>query len=98
MNIYKKNEMDKIKFFIEVLKVNKLTRLILGLVLMSTCLVLTRVHPNWIYPAIVFAIYPIWLTFWMLIYAWMLNPIREGFPNSWFTKRVIPLIDKYVDW
>ncbi len=88
---------DGVKFFIELLKVNKLTRLITGLVLASVCLKLSEYNQFWIYLAIVFAIYPVWLIIWLFIYAWIINPIRENFPNSKFTKNIIPKIDKFVD-
>ena len=88
---------DGVKFFIELLKVNKLTRLATGLILASVCLKLSEYAHFWIYLAIAFAIYPIWLTFWMFIYAWIINPIRENMPNSKFAKNIIPKIDKFVD-
>ena len=88
---------DGVKFFIELLKVNKLAKLITGLVLASVCLKLSEYANFWIYLAIAFAIYPIWLTFWMFMYAWIINPIRENMPNSKFAKNIIPKIDKFVD-
>ena len=88
---------DGVKFFIELLKVNKLTRLVTGLVLASVCLKLSELAHFWIYLAIVFAIYPIWLTFWMFIYAWIINPIREKWPNSKFSKNIIPKLDNFID-
>ncbi len=89
---------DGVKFFIELLKVNKLTRLVTGIILASLCLKLSEYSDFWFYTAIVFAIYPIWLTFWMFIYAWIINPIRENRPNSKFAKKFIPKLDKFVDW
>jgi len=85
------------KFVIGLLKVNKLSRLVIGLVLASVCLKLSEYKDFWIYPAILFAIYPVWLTFWLLIYAWIINPIRENLPNSWMAKKVIPFLDNMVD-
>ena len=40
---------DGVKFFIELLKVNKLTRLVTGLVLASVCLKLSELAHFWIY-------------------------------------------------
>lgn len=88
---------DGFKFVIELLKVNKLSRLVIGLVLASVCLKLSEYNDFWIYPAILFAIYPVWLIFWMLIYGWIINPIRENLPNSWVAKKVIPFLDNIVD-
>ena len=89
---------EKVKLFIEILKVNKLIRLITGIILASICLKLSEYGDFWSYPAILFALYPIWLTFWMIIYAWIVNPIRENRPKSWFATKVIPKLDKFVDW
>ena len=89
---------EKAKLFIELLKVNKLIRLITGIVLASICLKLSEYNDFWIYPAIIFALYPIWLTIWMFIYAWIVNPIRDNRPKSWFATKVIPKLDKFVDW
>jgi hypothetical protein len=89
---------EKVKFFIELLKANKLIRLITGIVLASICLKLSEFSDFWFYPAILFALYPIWLTFWMVIYAWVVNPIRENKPKSWFATVLIPKLDKFVDW
>jgi hypothetical protein len=46
--------------------------------------------------AFVFALYPILLFIVLLIYAFILNPIREWFPNSWFTRVIIKNIDKWL--
>ena len=88
----------KLNFFVQLLKTNKLTRLLTGFFLTIICMKLSETWSFFGYLAFVFAIYPIWLTFWLLIYAWIINPIRDGFPNSKFSKNVIPFIDKMVDW
>ena len=88
----------KLNFFVQLLKTNKLTRLLIGFSLTIICMKLSETWSLFGYLAFVFAIYPIWLTFWLLIYAWIINPIRDGFPNSKFSKNVIPFIDKMVDW
>ena len=88
----------KLNFFVQLLKTNKLTRLLIGFSLTIICMKLSETWSFFGYLAFVFAIYPIWLTFWLLIYAWIINPIRDGFPNSKFSKNVIPFIDKMVDW
>ncbi len=86
------------KFLIEVLKVNKLSRLVLGLILAISFMKLSEYNDFWTYPAVIAAIYPLWLTFWLLIYAWIINPIRDNRPNGWFATKVIPKLDKMVDW
>ena len=96
MKIFKKIK-DSLKLFFEILKVNKLIRLITGVILAAICLKLSEYWDFFWYLAIVFAIYPIWLTFWMFIYAWILNPIREKLPNSWVARKVIPYLDNIVD-
>jgi hypothetical protein len=88
----------KLNFFVQLLKTNKLTRLLTGFFLTIICMKLSETWSFFEYLAFVFAIYPIWLTFWLLIYAWIINPIRDRFPNSKFSKNVIPFIDKMVDW
>ena len=88
----------KLNFLVQLLKTNKLTRLLTGFFLTIICMKLSETWSFFGYLAFVFAIYPIWLTFWLLIYAWIINPIRDGFPNSKFSKNVIPFIDKMVDW
>lgn len=88
----------KLNFFVQLLKTNKLTRLLTGFFLTIICMKLSETWSFFGYLAFVFAIYPIWLTFWLLIYAWIINPIRDRFPNSKFSKNVIPFIDKMVDW
>jgi hypothetical protein len=97
MKIIKKI-VEGMKFFIQLLKTNKLTRLLTGFFLVVICMKLSETWSFFDYLTILFAIYPIWLTFWLLIYAWVINPIRDGFPNSKFSKKVIPFIDKMVDW
>ena len=97
MKIIKKI-VEGMKFFTQLLKTNKLTRLLTGFFLVVICMKLSETWSFFDYLAILFAIYPIWLTFWLLIYAWVINPIRDGFPNSKFSKKVIPFIDKMVDW
>jgi len=47
----------------------------------------------WFYIGCLFGIYPMSLFLILLIYAWILNPIRETFPNSIITKKVIEKID-----
>jgi hypothetical protein len=96
MKIFKKIK-DSLKLFFEILKVNKLIRLVTGIILAAICLKLSEYWDFFWYLAIVFAIYPIWLTFWMFIYAWILNPIREKLPNSWVARKVIPYLDNIVD-
>jgi hypothetical protein len=88
----------RLNFFFQLLKFNKLTRLVTGLVLWAVCLKLSETWSFFGYLSIIFVIYPVWLLFWMLMYGWILNPIGDGFPNSWFSKKVIPFIDKMVDW
>ena len=96
MKVFKKI-IDSLKLYWEILKVNKLIRLISGVILAAVCLKLSEYWDFFWYLAIVFAIYPIWLTFWMFIYAWILNPIRDAKPNSWFTKKVIAFLDNIID-
>lgn len=93
---YTKKAFEKFKLFIELLKVNTLTRFITSLVLTAVSYTLSQHFPIWIYPAILFGIYPVWLTFWMLLYAWILNPIRDRWPNSKFSKILLRL-DKNVN-
>lgn len=92
-----KKIIDSLRFFFELLKVNKLTRLITGILISIIFLKLSEYNDFWFYPSLIFAIYPLWLTFWLIIYAWIINPIRENMPNSKFTKNIIPKIDKLVD-
>ena len=93
-----KRIVEGMEFFVQLLKTNKLTRLLTGFFLTIICMKLSETWSFFGYLAFVFAIYPIWLTFWLLIYAWVVNPIRDGLPNSWFAKKAIPFIDKMVDW
>lgn len=96
MKIFKKIG-DSLKLYWEILKVNKLIRLVSGVILAAVCLKLSEHLDAFWYLAIIFAIYPLWLTFWLMIYAWILNPIREAKPNSWFTKKVIAFLDNIID-
>ncbi len=96
MEIFKKIK-DSLKLFFEILKVNKLIRLVTGVILAAICLKLSEYWDFFWYLAIIFAIYPIWLTLWLFIYAWILNPIRENLPNSWVARKVIPYLDNIVD-
>jgi hypothetical protein len=93
-----KKLIEAFKFFIELLKVNKLTRLVVGLLLAILFMKLSEFSDFWVYPAVIAAIYPLWLTFWLIIYAWIVNPIRENRPKGWFSTKVIPKLDKLVDW
>ncbi len=46
---------------------------------------------SFIYPAILFVV--------LFFYAWLINPIREWWPNSWVTKNIIVKhIDKLRTW
>lgn len=96
MKLFKKVG-ELLKLFWEILKVNKLIRLITGVILAAICLKLSEYWDFFWYLAIIFAVYPIWLTIWLFIYAWILNPIREAKPNSWFTKKVIAFLDSIID-
>ena len=74
MKIIKKI-VEGMKFFTQLLKTNKLTRLLTGFFLVVICMKLSETWSFFDYLAILFAIYPIWLTIWLLIYAWIINPI-----------------------
>ena len=92
------NKISKgLKSFFKLLKYNTLSRLGISLLLFVIFLKLSEYDSVYKYPAILFSIYPLWLAFWMLMYGWVINPIREGLPNSWFAKKVIPHIDKLVN-
>jgi len=92
------NKISKaLKFFFNLLKYNMISRLGISLLLFAIFLKLSQYNSIYKYPAIFFSIYPIWLAFWMIMYAWIINPIREALPNSWFTKKVIPHIDNLID-
>jgi hypothetical protein len=92
--------MKKIKnslaFFVELLKYNTLTRLIVSVLLSAISLKLSEYYDFMTYPAVIFIIYPIWIFIWMFMYAWILNPIRDRFPNSRFTKKVITFLDNHI--
>lgn len=89
---------DALKMFIEVIKSNKLARIVTGIILATICLKLSDYGDFWFYPAVIFGVYPIWMILWFIIYAWIINPIRENRPKSWFSTKLIPKLDKFVDW
>lgn len=50
----------------------------------------------WFVLGCIFGLYPFGLFAVLMIYAWILNPIREWKPNSWFTRKVIHKIDSIL--
>lgn len=86
-----------LKFFFELLKYNKLSRLGVSLLLFAIFLKLSEYNSRFMYLAIAFSIYPVWMAFWLLMYGWILNPIRENLPKSWFARKVIPFLDNIID-
>jgi glycerol uptake facilitator-like aquaporin len=86
-----------LQLFIELLKVNILTRFITSILLVAIFLKISEYHSGFLPVAIAFTIYPIWLSFWLLLFGLVLNPIRDLLPRSWFTKKIIPVLDKFVN-
>jgi hypothetical protein len=84
-----------IKEFIKRFKYTKLFRLIVFSILSFIFFALSQGYWNlFLILALIFAAYPLLIFVAMFIYAWILNPIREGFPNSWLTKQIKKL-DKF---
>lgn len=50
----------------------------------------------WFILGCVCSLYPVLLFTALIVYAWILNPIREAFPNSYLTKNIISKIDSFI--
>lgn len=50
----------------------------------------------WFILGCICSIYPLLLFSALMIYAWVLNPIREAFPNSFVTRKIISKIDSFL--
>lgn len=50
----------------------------------------------WFILGCIFGLYPFGLFAVLMIYAWILNPIREMWPQSWFTQKIIKKIDSIL--